>query len=92
MSEPGGTDDSVRDEDDHDLLTFSETGVRLRAEIELTQAALRDCPDDQRRASLQARLTALDDALARNTRHADASPGEKGFLNYTPGVSRPATR
>ena len=77
-------DDLVRDEDDHDLLTFSESAIRLREEISLTEAALRACSGAERRDALQARLSALTDALARNTMQADASPGEKGFLDYVP--------
>jgi hypothetical protein len=77
-------DDPVRDEDDHDLLTFSESGIRLREEIVLTEAALRACSGAERHDALQARLRALTDALARNTRHADANPGVQGFLSYTP--------
>ena len=81
-------DDPLRDEDDHDLLTFSESAMRLRREIALAEAALRESPAPERRAALEARLRALTDALDRNTRHADASPGEKGFLDYAP--PRPA--
>ena len=81
-------DDQVRDEDDHDLLTFAESGIRLREEIALAEAELRQSPDAERRAALQARLGALTEALVRNTRHAEAAPGEKGFLNYEP--PRPA--
>jgi hypothetical protein len=77
-------DDLIRDEDDHDLLTFSESAVRLREEIALTEAALRDDPAPERRAALNARLSALADALHRNTRQADAKSGEKGFLDYAP--------
>jgi hypothetical protein len=33
-----GEGDLARDEDDHDLLTFSESGIRLREEISLTEA------------------------------------------------------
>jgi hypothetical protein len=77
-------DDPIRDEDDHDLLTFSESAIRLREEIALTEAALRDDPTPERQAALNARLSALTDALHRNTRHADAKPGEKGFLDYAP--------
>jgi hypothetical protein len=77
-------DDLVRDEDDHDLLTFSESSIRLREEISLTEAALRACSGAARRDVLQARLRALTDALARNTRQASAKPGEKGFLDYVP--------
>jgi len=77
-------DDLTRDEDDHDLLTFSESAIRLRTEITLTEAALRESTSPERRAALEARLSALTDALDRNTRQADASPGEKGFLDYAP--------
>jgi hypothetical protein len=83
-----GEQDLVRDEDDHDLLTFSEGGIRLREEIALTEAALREAGSAEHRTVLQARLDALTDALGRNTRHAAANPGEKGFLNYRP--PRPA--
>ncbi len=77
-------DDLIRDEDDHDLLTFSESAIRLREEIAITEAALRDDPTPERQAALNARLSALTDALHRNTRQADAKPGEKGFLDYAP--------
>jgi len=66
-----GDDELVRDEDDHD-------------EISLAEAALRGSPTAEQRAVLQARLSALTDALARNTRQAHANPGEQGFLNYEP--------
>ena len=77
-------DDELRDEDDHDLLTFAESGIRLREEIALAEAELRQSPDAGRRAALQARLDALTEALARNTRQAEAAPGVKGFLDYAP--------
>jgi hypothetical protein len=77
-------DDQVRDEDDHDLLTFAESGIRLREEIARAEAELGREPDAERRATLQARLSALTDALTRNTRHAKANPGDKGFLDYAP--------
>jgi hypothetical protein len=72
------------DEDDHDLLTFNESAIRLREEIALTEAALREDQAPERAAALSARLSTLTDALARTTRHAGASPGEKGFLGYAP--------
>ena len=81
----GDEDDPTRDEDDdHDLLTFSESAIRLREEIALTEAALREGQTPGRQAALSARLSALTDALRRNTRRAEASPGEKGFLDYAP--------
>src|SRR5262249_24006868 len=84
-------DDLVRGEDDHDLLTFSEGGIRLREEIALTETALRESATAEQRTALRARLTALTDALARNTRQAAANPGETGFLNYTPRQSADGT-
>ncbi len=80
----GAGDDLVRGEDDHDLLTFAESGLRIREEISLGEAALRENPGTEQRAALQARLRVLTDALARNTRQAAASPGEQGFLGYVP--------
>jgi hypothetical protein len=77
-------DDEQRGEDDHDLLTFAEGGIRLREEIALTETALREAGSDAERTALRARLAALTDALARNTRQAAASPGEQGFLDYRP--------
>ena len=77
-------DDLVRGEDDHDLLTFAESGIRIREEIAATEAALREEPAAERREALQARLKVLTDALTRNTRQAEAYPGEKGFLGYVP--------
>jgi hypothetical protein len=82
-------DEPVRDEDDHDLLTFSESAIRLREEIALIEAALREAPSAERRAALQTRLDGLTDALARNTRQAGANPGEKGFLDYSAPRSGP---
>ena len=66
-------DELARDEEDHDLLTFNESTIRLREDLPA-----------ERRAVLQTRLAALTEALRRNTRQADANPGETGFLNYVP--------
>jgi hypothetical protein len=77
-------DELARDEEDHDLLTFSESAIRLREEIAATEAALSENPPAERRAALEARLAALAGALERNTRQAGQSPGETGFLNYAP--------
>jgi hypothetical protein len=77
-------DELARDEEDHDLLTFNESAIRLREEIAATEAALREGQSGERRAALEARLTALASALERNTRQAGKNPGETGFLNYVP--------
>lgn len=77
------------DEDDHDLLTFHESGVRLGEEIAATRTAVGEAADDAGRALLQARLAALEAALERNSRFAATRPGEAGFLTYEPPSSRP---
>ena len=77
-------DELTRDEEDHDLLTFNESAIRLRDEIAATEAALRENPTEERRAALERRLAALASALERNTRQAGKNPGETGFLNYAP--------
>jgi hypothetical protein len=82
-------DELARDEDDHDLLTFNESAIRLREEIAATEAALGENPTAEQRATLEARLAALAGALERNTRQAGKNPGETGFLSYTP-PRRPA--
>ena len=80
----GDDDGPGRDEDDHDLLTFNESAIRLREEIALTEAALREDQAPERAAALSARLSTLTDALDRTAKHAGASPGERGFLDYRP--------
>ena len=77
-------DELARDEDDHDLLTFNESAIRLREEIAATETELGENPPAERRASLEARLAALAGALERNTRQAGMAPGETGFLSYAP--------
>jgi hypothetical protein len=77
-------DELARDEEDHDLLTFNESAIRLRDEIAATEAALGENPAAEQRAALEARLAALAGALERNTRQAGKNPGETGFLNYAP--------
>jgi hypothetical protein len=77
-------EDLARGEDDHDLLTFAEGGIRLREEIALAEAALRQAATAGERDALRARLGTLNEALTRNTRQAQASPGETGFLGYRP--------
>jgi hypothetical protein len=84
MGDEQARGDLARDEDDHDLLTFSESAIRLRTEIALTEKALSEATAPERRAALEARLSVLTSALDRNTRQADASPGERGFLDYAP--------
>jgi hypothetical protein len=72
------------DDDDHDLLTFSESGVRLTEEIALVETELRTCSDAALREHLEGRRANLQRALERNSRYADTRPGEQGFLTYDP--------
>ncbi|MFL6024198.1 MAG: hypothetical protein ACJ72O_12735 [Marmoricola sp.] len=63
-------------EDDHDLLTFSESDVRLTEEIARVETELSACADATLREQLEGRRTALRGAVDRNSRHADTRPGE----------------
>ncbi|MFT4288408.1 hypothetical protein [Nocardioides sp.] len=84
MDQPDVPDEAVRDEEDHDLLTFLESGIRLREEIAQIEEALAQDSTQPPREVLLARLSALRAALARNSKHEESSPGEAGFLNYSP--------
>ncbi|MFT4265236.1 MAG: hypothetical protein QM572_17775 [Nocardioides sp.] len=75
------------DEDDHDLLTFHESGVRLRKEITHVESALDAAGSTPERALLEARLAALRDAQERSSRSESENPGEAGFLSYQPPAS-----
>lgn len=77
-------DEPYWDEDDHDLLTFHESGVRLQKEIDRTRRAVQQATSAQDRAAAQARLDALQDAQARSSKTAAEAPGEQGFLAYRP--------
>jgi len=70
-------DERARDEDDHDLLTFSESAIRLRTEIALTEAALRESTPRSAGPALEARLSALTDALGRNPGRLTPAPEKK---------------
>ncbi len=78
------TNDQVRGEDDHDLLTFDEGGIRLRQAIAETEQALAASPSPETRRLLEPRLAGLLDAQQRASRAASAGPGEEGFLQYRP--------
>lgn len=85
MQEHGTVGGLSRDDDeDHDLLTFNEASIRLLEEIERTEGALTTAADGRERAAAELRLGRLREALARNTRRAESTPGETGFLDYRP--------
>ena len=81
-----------RDEDDHDLLTFSESAIRLREEIALTEAALRDDPAPERQAALNARLASPRDCAPcpRAAPATTATCRRKGLSScvHSPGNTR----
>ncbi len=81
-------DAGARDDEDHDLLTFNESGARLRTEIEQAEADLLAASPGEEAVQIQARLRELRRALERNTGFASANPGEAGFLNYRPAPAR----
>ncbi|MCD4533058.1 hypothetical protein LRP67_03055 [Nocardioides sp. cx-169] len=72
------------DEDDHDLLTFNESGTRLQQEVRAIEDAVAQCADPDERSRLETRRSALQAALERISQDAEARPGETGFLNYRP--------
>jgi hypothetical protein len=47
MGDEQAHDNLGRDEDDHDLLTYSESTIRLRTEITRTEEALRENPAER---------------------------------------------
>jgi hypothetical protein len=83
-----GTPERVRDpdEDDYDLLTFNEAGIRLAEQIAEVEAALSAAVGDEGdTARLRTRLHDLREARDRNSpRRLD--PGAfKDFFGYEPG-------
>lgn len=88
-SPPEGVRDKL-DEDDHDLLTFTEAGERLRMEIanaqnrvsELKRAGATDGIDEAR-----ARLSALREAARRNAAQPINDANFEKFFGY-PGKAR----
>ncbi|OBI17575.1 acyl-CoA synthetase [Mycobacterium sp. E2497] len=78
------------DDDDHDLLTFSEAGERLRVEIATLAAEvteLRDSGRPDELAKATARLTALRAAARRNAVDPINDANFEKFFGY-PGKAR----
>jgi len=78
------------DEDDHDLLTFSEAGERLRVEIAAAQAAAESLANRGASAELEkarARLAALRAAAQRNAAQPINDVNFEKFFGY-PGKAR----
>ena len=88
-SEPDFTvPDAVREEDDdHDMLTYNESGARLAEEIKTVQKQLAESVGETKRA-LEERLGLLTEAATRNTRWAAVDTKASSFLAYRgPGTS-----
>lgn len=69
------------DEEDHDLLTFGEAGLRISEELEELVKRLEKCPEGQHRDDLQLRVERLKDARRRVV----AAQGDS-FFTYQPGA------
>lgn len=69
------------DEEDHDLLTFGEAGLRISEELEELVKRLEKCPEGQDRDDLQLRVERLKDARRRVA----AAQGDS-FFTYEPGA------
>ena len=82
-------DELARDEEDHDLLTFNESAIRLRDEITATEAALRENPAEEQRAALEGRLAALAGALERNTRQVRSAARNSSTSAAVMAMARP---
>ncbi len=75
-------DNSARqEEDDHDLLTYNESGARLAEEIRAVKADLETATGGAR-APLEDRLALLVEAATRNTRWAAVDAHASSFLAY----------
>lgn len=85
---PVDVDSVVREEEeDHDLLTYNESGARIAEEIKGVRAALESAPEEQR-AALELRLRQLGEAAERNTHWAASDTNAASFLAYKgPGSS-----
>lgn len=88
-SHNGGAREKI-DEDDHDLLTFTEAGERLRVEIAATAARVAELQrvgDRDALATATARLTALRAAAQRNAADPINDANFEAFFGY-PGKAK----
>ena len=90
-ADPGaGTARERLDEDDHDLLTFTEVGERLRVEIDTLTAQVAELRAAGRTAEMDQaadRLEALDAAARRNAANPVNDANFETFFGY-PGKAR----
>jgi hypothetical protein len=73
----------LADEEDYDLLTYTEAGLRLREEIAKETALLAASPTADR-----SRLDALTEALERNSRRAVNDQNFEKFFGYPASARR----
>jgi hypothetical protein len=81
---PAGTPSRNAEDDDHDLLTYGEAGVRLHEEVVAQRervAALEGVGSDQAEAARR-RLTDLEEALARNRQQPINDDNFEMFFGY----------
>ena len=96
MTEPGdgGLLERPADED-HDLLTYGEAGVRLQSEIQALRdevARLEAAPDGaQQLAAARSRLALLEDAAQRNARQPITDDNFEAFFGYRGTARRNTT-
>jgi hypothetical protein len=90
MSSPDGVAREKIDETDHDLLTFTEAGERLRLEIAAAAALvaqLQHLGDHDALATATARLTTLRAAARRNAANPINDANFESFFGY-PGKAK----
>jgi hypothetical protein len=90
MAERGGVVPERDDKDDHDLLTYSEAGVRLHQEIEALEQRVRELGAAGESAALtatRARLETLKGARDRNSRQPINDENFEKFFGYK-GVAK----
>jgi hypothetical protein len=85
------------DEDDYDLLTFGEAGVRLDHEIRTLSSRVealekQDSPDQAALDAARTRLAALTDAASRNARQPITDENFTRFFGYEGTARRNTTR
>ncbi|GGL12997.1 hypothetical protein [Nocardia jinanensis] len=90
MAEHGDAVPKREDKDDHDLLTYSEAGVRLHQEIEALEQRVRELSEAGESEALtatRARLTTLRAARDRNSRQPINDENFEKFFGYK-GVAK----
>jgi hypothetical protein len=85
QSDPSGFDRT--EEDDHDLLTFGEAGLRIAEAIEDMKTAIAHAKSPSEAEALRLRLDQLTTAAARNSRQPITDETFERFFGYS-GTAR----